>query len=125
MIGFLAVVLGATGFYLSLPGAIRVQSDPPGAEVLIDGEVRGTTAEDAPLRIELEAGSHEIRFRKEGYLELKERGLMGESWKRRYITWNPAERMLMGLRVRENEGGLCFPLRCCVTGVTTTVVALC
>ena len=70
MIGFLAVVLGATGFYLSLPGAIRVQSDPPGAEVLIDGEVRGTTAEDAPLRIELEAGSHEIRFRKEGYLEL-------------------------------------------------------
>ena len=70
MVGFLAVVLGATGFYLSLPGAIRVQSDPPGAEVLIDGEVRGTTAEDAPLRIELEAGTHEIRFRKEGYLDL-------------------------------------------------------
>lgn len=38
-------------------GAVRVESDPPGARVFVDGQVRGTT----PLLLELPAGSHALQ----------------------------------------------------------------
>ncbi len=47
------------------PGVLEVTSDPPGAEVEIDGTPAGTT----PLRRELRPGKHQVRLRLAGYLD--------------------------------------------------------
>lgn len=44
-------------------GALTIASEPPGAEVLMDGRVIGKT----PLTQEPSAGSHKLTFRKPGY----------------------------------------------------------
>jgi hypothetical protein len=47
-----------------LAGGLAIDSDPPGAEVFIDGALRGTT----PLQLErVPVGSREIVLKKEGY----------------------------------------------------------
>ncbi|MGE0712184.1 MAG: protein kinase [Planctomycetota bacterium] len=71
LLGILAVALVASGFYLSLPGVLEVSTDPAGAEVWVDGKARGATPERPEvLRLELAAGEHEVRFKKEGYLDV-------------------------------------------------------
>ncbi len=45
-----------------------VTSRPPGAEVLVDGESRGTTTADGLTLTLAAAGSYEVEVRKEGYL---------------------------------------------------------
>jgi eukaryotic-like serine/threonine-protein kinase len=47
----------APTFVLKL-GALKIDSSPIGAQVLVDGEVKGTT----PLNIQLPAGAHEVRL---------------------------------------------------------------
>jgi hypothetical protein len=45
------------------PGKLRVVSDPPGAEITLDGESVGET----PLELDVEAGMHLISVRKKGH----------------------------------------------------------
>lgn len=52
-------------FTLERPGKLLVASEPRGAEVLIDGQVVGTT----PLEVELAPGSHELTLRKSGFTD--------------------------------------------------------
>lgn len=42
---------------------VRVSSEPPGAQLIVDGELRGTT----PLETEILSGSHPLELRLEGY----------------------------------------------------------
>jgi hypothetical protein len=44
-------------------GSLRIDSDPPGAEVLVDGVSRGST----PSAMRLAAGQHQLIVRREGY----------------------------------------------------------
>lgn len=44
-------------------GNLSVVSDPPGAQVVVDGKARGTT----PLDLALEPGTHEVTLNKKGY----------------------------------------------------------
>ncbi len=44
-------------------GNLSVVSNPPGAQVVVDGEARGMT----PLTLALEPGAHEVTLKKEGY----------------------------------------------------------
>src|SRR5690606_6522435 len=44
-------------------GVVQVQSDPPGAEVWIDGRVRGNT----PAELSLMAVAHDIEVRLDGF----------------------------------------------------------
>jgi hypothetical protein len=44
-------------------GQVRFQSEPPGAEVLVDGQPLGTTPTESFVR----HGPHRVEFRKEGY----------------------------------------------------------
>jgi hypothetical protein len=53
---------GGRSYYSSItaPGTLVVESTPPGAQVTIDGQARGTT----PLAIELPPGSHTIELKR-------------------------------------------------------------
>jgi len=59
----LAALAGAwvmrSSFTAAATGAVRVESDPPGAEVRIDGEAQGTT----PLTLSLPVGHHTLQVR--------------------------------------------------------------
>jgi hypothetical protein len=64
-----AGALGAMGYggsryfsSITAPGSLVVQSTPPGAEVAIDGEARGTT----PLALDLPPGRHEVAMTRRG-----------------------------------------------------------
>ncbi len=48
-----------------LPGVLTITSDPPGAEIFIDGESTGTTPVDG---LPVEAGEHQLRLEAERYL---------------------------------------------------------
>ncbi len=47
----------------SKPGWLRLVSDPPGADVMLDGKIVGRT----PYTLEVVEGNHEIEFQKQGY----------------------------------------------------------
>lgn len=49
-------------------GVVEFATDPPGADVLVNGEVRGVT----PLRLELMAVEHAIAIRLEGFADIDE-----------------------------------------------------
>jgi hypothetical protein len=49
-------------------GSINIESDPPGAVVLIDGGKFGGVT---PARIEVPVGVHQITIRKEGHNQLE------------------------------------------------------
>jgi hypothetical protein len=59
-----AMGYGGTRYFssLSAPGSLVVESTPPGAEVTIDGEDRGTT----PLAVDLPPGRHELTMTRRG-----------------------------------------------------------
>jgi len=46
------------------PGTLAVRSDPPGAEIYLDGK---STGKVTPAEFKLEAGEHEVEVRKGGY----------------------------------------------------------
>jgi hypothetical protein len=48
----------------STPARVSVQTTPPGARILVDGDPVGTS----PVQLELPAGSHQITVEVEGYL---------------------------------------------------------
>ncbi|MCO5172499.1 MAG: protein kinase [Planctomycetes bacterium] len=75
-LGFAAVVGAGLGFFLSLPGTLEVSTVPAGASVLLDGrellDDKGQllrTPPEGALRLEVPAGAHRLRFRKDGYLD--------------------------------------------------------
>lgn len=49
------------------PGRVRIESQPAGAEIYVDGSFVGST----PARLELGAGTHAVSIKAPGYLEWK------------------------------------------------------
>ena len=61
--GALPSAEAATAPVMSFEGALNVETDPPGAEVFVDGVSMGVT----PFSGMIEEGTHEIELRREGY----------------------------------------------------------
>ena len=71
------LVLAGIGLYVMVPhgeapvdmGMLQVESTPEGAQVYVDGELRGA----APLAVELPVGGHELRLSMPGHYEWEAR----------------------------------------------------
>ena len=86
----IAIVAGATwvgfGQTALTSGSLRVESDPPGAEVRIDGNVRGTT----PVALTLPVGDYTLTVAQGSsvkMLPVKVSSGVGEAY---HITWEPS-----------------------------------
>ena len=49
-------------------GTLAVRTNVEGARVIVDNSLRGTTGKDGALQTSLDAGSHQVRVFKDGYL---------------------------------------------------------
>lgn len=80
------------GEFIFIPEArtftYSISSDPPGAQILIDGGVQGTT----PTNLDLEIGVHRLQFVKDGYREVT---------KELYVTKDNVERAVRMRLVRK------------------------
>ena len=56
------------------PGSLMVRSNLAGADILIDGVLKGVTTDDG-IKLEASGGSHTVQVRKEGYQEAKEQSV--------------------------------------------------
>lgn len=65
MMSSLAGSLGEHMVVTAAVAGLAVSSDPPGATVIVDGEVVGET----PLQLELEVGDHEVVVSKDGFFD--------------------------------------------------------
>jgi hypothetical protein len=86
--------LGAGGFWLqqrqaaaAATGSLSIQSEPAGAEVTIDGTVRGTT----PLTISLPPGSHAMSVTGTGGRREMSVSIVAGQQAVHHITWAPPE----------------------------------
>ncbi len=70
---------------------LRVNSEPEGAEVFIDGISRGET----PASLQLPSGEHDLFLYKKGYVP-----------ERRRVTWNAGDRPSIKETLRPQRGGL-------------------
>ena len=56
----------------TLSGTLMVRSNVPGADVFIDGQLKGVTGHDNKLKVDLAAGSHKVQVTKSGYVDFPE-----------------------------------------------------
>jgi serine/threonine protein kinase len=63
LIALAATLLARRSLVVTATGYVDSLSDPPGAEIVLDGKVVGRT----PYTFEVPAGTHEIEYRKDGY----------------------------------------------------------
>lgn len=71
--------------------SLRVNSEPPGAEVFVDGFSRGET----PAALQLPTGDHELFIYKKGYVP-----------ERKKVTWKAGDRPSIKETLRPQRGGL-------------------
>ncbi len=76
----LLVALAAAAIYyftIPPPGVLIVRTTPSGAEVWIDGDLRGTTPDTGLVITFSEAGSHHILLERKGYVQDTSTGVLG------------------------------------------------
>lgn len=82
----------------ALPAAVSIETQGPPADILIDGRPAGRT----PLHVTLAAGAHEVRLRRAGSGELRERVELHAGEDRTLRLTLPALPLAGGLAVRAN-----------------------
>ncbi|HVG94005.1 MAG TPA: serine/threonine-protein kinase [Planctomycetota bacterium] len=91
----LAVTLGGAWLWTHRPATMRIESFPPGAEVLVAGTSRGTT----PVEVSLSPGSYDVTLRMAGFADRTRRVALGAGGERD---------LELALEVHENAAGTDF-----------------